>query len=352
VTSKALKVRLPPSQRRGSLLDFESFKKELRLRQTKVDRFISDFASIIETKSFREASLHLVGGGKRMRPALTLFACGATGGEEDQCIPIASAVEILNTYTLIHDDIIDKDETRRGVQTVHVKFDVPTAILAGDALHSMAILCVPHAKASKSNVDTLLDVTTLLDTASLKICEGQFKDMALQTRLVKADEEKYTKMVELKTAYLFQTAAEVGALIGSQDKTLSGIFREYGHAIGIGFQIQDDILGIVADEKTLQKPLGSDIREGKMSLPVIHFLNNADSSRKSRFEKVFGKEVSRDDVEMVKDLFSATGSLDYAESRAKFYARLARTKMNEMSLNDYYRDLLETFIAFSIRRDY
>jgi geranylgeranyl diphosphate synthase type I len=328
------------------------FKNELKSRQVKIDHFIYNLATVIEAEPFRMASMHLIKGGKRMRPALTLFTCGAAGGQEDSCIPIASAIEILNTYTLIHDDIIDKDETRRGVPTVHTKFGMPTAILAGDSLHSLAILGVSKMQATESNCITLFDISTLLETASLKISEGQFYDENLQEGLIEADEKNYLKMVELKTAYLFQTAAEVGALMACNDKAISAIYREYGRAIGIGFQIQDDILGITADENILGKPVGSDIREGKMSLPVIHFMKNADSTKKNQFAKFFGKSASQNDIKMTRELLVEVGSLDYAESKAKFYARLAHAKMDEMSLDSYYRDLLETFIAFSIRRDY
>lgn len=123
-------------------MDEAKFKNELKTRQMKVDKFIWNATQVIESEIFRSAATHLIEGGKRMRPALALFACGASGGHEDTCIPVASAIEILNTYTLIHDDIIDKDEKRRNVPTVHFKFGIPTALLAGDALHSISILTV------------------------------------------------------------------------------------------------------------------------------------------------------------------------------------------------------------------
>lgn len=333
-------------------MDEAKFKRELKTRQIKVDEFIWNVTQVIKFETFRSAATHLIEGGKRMRPALALFACGASGGHEDTCIPVASAIEILNTYTLIHDDIIDKDEKRRNVPTVHVKFGIPTALLAGDALHSIVILTLSSIKPSQLEYGTLLDIISLLEVTSLRISEGQFCDSSLQTGQITPNEENYIKMAEYKTAYLFQTAAEAGSLVGCGDKRISSIFREYGHAIGIGFQIQDDILGITADESVLGKPVGSDIREGKMSLPVIHFLDNASSSQRSKFMEIFGKNVSLKEIELVRDLFKVVGSLDYAKSRAKFYAGIARAQLGKLNLDSYYRDLLETFVVFSIEREY
>lgn len=233
----------------------------------------------------------------------------------------------------------------------HLKYGIPTALLVGDALHSLSILAI-SSKSSISDYETLLDVIALLEVASEKICEGQFYDVSLQTGQIEASEESYIKMVECKTACLIQTAAEAGALIGRRDNRIASIFREYGRTLGIGFQIRDDILSVTADEKILGKPVGSDIREGKMSLPVIHFLKNAGASHKEKFMKIFRKSTSSKDIEIVRGLFKHAGSLDYAKSRAQYYANKAYEQLNEMDLNDYYRDLLETFVTFSIEREY
>jgi geranylgeranyl diphosphate synthase, type I len=209
-------------------------------------------------------------GGKRIRPMLVLLCAEAAGGSAQSALPAAAAVELIHNFSLIHDDIEDNSQTRRGRQTVWMKWGIPQAINTGDALLTLA-----HLEALRLSADVppgiVLEVVDLLQQTCLALTQGQHLDMAFESQpLVGMD--AYLRMIAGKTGALFRACVECGALIAQADSNRRQAFRRFGEKIGLAFQIEDDILGIWGDPGVTGKSAASDLLEGKKSLPVLYGL--------------------------------------------------------------------------------
>jgi len=322
---------------------------ELEKRGALVRARIERYMKEIEPDGLRESCTLYMKGGKMLRPSLALITAGAVGADESLAVDFAAAIEILNVYTLIHDDIIDKDAMRRGGPTVHAKFDTATAILAGDMNHSLSVLIFLSASGLGDAMS--VRIVELLEKTSRNICEGQFYDYAMEKGKMPCTLDNYLKMAEHKTAWLYAAAAQGGSIIANADKEKASRFFEFGRLLGIGFQIWDDVLGLTADEKELKKPVGSDVREGKMSFPIIHFLDNCDKLQKEKLLSVFGKEIPRNMNEF-RQMFIDTGSIEYARKASERYAEGARLLIPKLTSNTYYAQLLSGLVDFSVQRAY
>ena len=217
----------------------------------------------------------LSGEGKRLRPILTFISANACGGNHRDAFPAAISVEILHNFTLIHDDIMDNDNTRQGKKTVHEKWDSGTAILAGDAMLSLAMINLQKCKKNNSRINKIF-VDGLL-----AVCEGQAIDKSFETKSTVSIEE-YIKMIDYKTGHLIGMSAEIGALSVSNNNIFCKSFRKYGRLLGRAFQIQDDLLELYSDAATMGKSLDSDFILRKKTYPMIRLeeehpieLNNA-----------------------------------------------------------------------------
>jgi geranylgeranyl diphosphate synthase type II len=202
-------------------------------------------------------------GGKKLRPLLTVLCGLVVGGQLRNLLPPAAAIELLHNFSLVHDDIMDNDETRRGNPTVHVKWDTGTAILAGDGLLGLAyrkLLQTPNMS------DTLL--VNLFTEAMLEICEGQALDKMFETQDA-VTEDRYLEMISKKTATLIKLACEMGAIVGEATPDEIHRMAQFGFNLGMGFQIQDDLLDILADETILGKKVGSDLAMNKKTIATI-----------------------------------------------------------------------------------
>ena len=198
--------------------------------------------------------------GKRLRPLLVILSGLSLGGKLESLLFPAVAIELLHNFTLVHDDIMDNDDVRRGKPTVHVKWDLGTAILAGDGLLGLAyrkILSTPDVNQSH--------IATLFTNALIDICEGQALDKSFETRK-NVSENQYLEMINKKTAVLIQLSCLLGAITASADKEIQIKFSNFGYNIGMGFQIQDDLLDIIADESKLGKKVGSDLAMNKKTI--------------------------------------------------------------------------------------
>ncbi|MDD1677221.1 MAG: polyprenyl synthetase family protein [Methanomicrobiales archaeon] len=214
-----------------------------------------------------KASSHLLlAGGKRLRPAVLLLSADAVKkGRSDELLPAALALELIHTFTLIHDDIMDSDRERRGVPTVHTLWGEPTAILAGDVLYAHAFEYLCHALADdRSRVKAV----TILARACAEICEGQQMDMSFEGRDDVTTGE-YLEMVQKKTGALYAASAGIGALLAGGTMVQTDALFQYGLRSGIAFQIQDDLIDIISDTEKSGKDRGSDIRRGKQTLITI-----------------------------------------------------------------------------------
>jgi geranylgeranyl diphosphate synthase type I len=212
---------------------------------------------------------HRGSGGKRVRAALCLLACEAAGGTAETAAPAAAAVELFHSFTLLHDDIADQDEVRRKRETVWRRWGVGKALTAGDALFALANLTM--ARLSDVPADIVCQATRELNQAALLVCEGQESDLSYEGRTDIRGED-YLAMIERKTSALFAAATAIGAQVAEAPQRVQECLRAFGRHVGLGYQIRDDVLGIWGDPEQMGKPVGSDLRRNKRSLPIVHAL--------------------------------------------------------------------------------
>ncbi len=282
-----------------------------------VVKAIEDNLGTIEPQELQDASMYLTkAGGKMLRPALTLIVADAAGGNKEDAINTAAAFELVHTFSLIHDDIMDDDDMRRGKPSVHKVWDEPTAILAGDTLFSKAFEMIILSKDNGANPANVADALATLADACVKICEGQSSDMGFEGNF-DVKEEEYSNMIFKKTGALIAAATKAGAIMGGADQEVVDAMYDYGRLIGQAFQIQDDYLDVVSDEESLGKPIGSDIAKGKMTLMVVKALAEAEGADKERLVEILKDTNStQDDVDEAIDLFNKYGSIEYAHNLA------------------------------------
>ena len=200
---------------------------------------------------------HALAGGKRIRPLMTMMTCSAVGGWERDALDAGVAFELLHTASLIHDDIMDGSDKRRGQKTVHALMGLPAAILAGDALIALAFSVLQRAEYVRK-----AQIAEAFNAAFIALCEGQSDDMAF-SRKDGVQDLAHRTMVEKKTARLLEAATRIGALIGTADARLSSAMADFGLNIGMAYQAHDDLLDVTGSEELLGKPVGMDARNGK-----------------------------------------------------------------------------------------
>ncbi len=280
-------------------------------------------------------------GGKRLRPLIAMLACDVVGGMPDEAVRYGAALEILHTFTLVHDDIMDDDDMRRGRPSVHRAFDEATAILAGDTLFAMSFEIVTSGNLP---ADVERRLAHNIAVMAREICEGQQLDMSFET-CDDVSEELFLTMIEKKTAKLFEHAALGGAVIGSDSTEMQDALRGYGRALGMAFQIWDDCLDVIGVD--IGKPVGSDIREGKKTLMFIHAREHADSD--GWLERYGDQGASREDIDGVIEVFHETGAMDAAMDMAKRYAGEA-ARCLDMLPESTARQRLAQLSSFAVSR--
>ena len=314
-------------------------------------------------------------GGKRLRPAFISLCAGATGGKEAEnaVTPAMVSVELFHTFTLVHDDIIDNDDTRRGGKSVHVlikdlfgggadaeEYGRDVAILAGDTLHALSLKMLLECSKSKIfSPETVIAVAELLDGWCInELLSGE----TLDTRLgvIKnecfdvGDFDTTLEVMRQKTGVLFSYSAKAGAMLGlnttnSEEKQVKAL-GEFANLSGIAFQLKDDILGIISDKKTLGKPIGSDIREGKKTIILQESYKNANAQERKIIESTVGNaDASEESIEEVKKIFELRGGLAKAEEIANKYIDESRKALSDVC-DSYYKDLLGLASQFMTAR--
>lgn len=213
----------------------------------------------------------LSGGGKRLRPLLTLMGCEAVGGSMECAMSAACGLEMYHNYTLLHDDVMDCSDVRRGRPTVHKKWDVNTAILSGDTMLTLAVELMMDVDDS-----ILRSVLERFNRMAVEVFEGQRLDMDFEERDV-VDVDSYLRMITLKTGALLGASAAIGAKIGGGTDKAVDMLDEYGRCLGIAFQIQDDYLDVFGDPATFGKPIGGDILNGKKTYLLCEGLQRGDA---------------------------------------------------------------------------
>lgn len=272
------------------------------------------------------AAMHLIRhGGKRLRPRMAEASAQVFGGNARQAAAAAAAVEMIHNFTLIHDDIMDNDEKRHGVPTVHVKYGRPLAILAGDVLFSKAF----EQMASAGTPARAAESVRRLARACVEVCEGQAQDMAMASSARIPSAAQYLQMVGKKTAALFEVSCALGAIAGGARAPGVADLAAFGRNMGVAFQIIDDLIGVLGDPAKTGKPVGNDLREGKKSLPVIDALRVADGRRKKAILRcVSGQRPARaqvsDAVRAIRDL----GVEERMRAKATRHAAKARARLS------------------------
>lgn len=324
----------------------EHFLAELAARRQLVDDFLMQprYRDWFGPEHLRRAVYSYVErAGKRLRPAVLLFACGAAGGEEDDVLPAAAAIEMFHTWTLVHDDLIDNDHLRRGQATVHHEaaawardeflYDDAAAreygrdicVLAGDIQQAWSVCMFLECAANpRIGAAVVLKLVSMLESQVVnELIQGETLDLQFSRRPFSTlSEDAIVSMLRLKTGVLYGFAALAGACLGSgrmPGETKAGAhLAEFASKCGIAFQLQDDILGIIGDETSLGKPVGSDLREGKRTTIVFHALANATDAQSRFLLHVLGnRDAASTDIDEAKQLLIQLGGIEHTRALAR-----------------------------------
>jgi len=306
-----------------------------------VEPVLAGYSRIGDSKT-QEMILHPIkAGGKRIRPCLTLLACEAVGGDLSKIMPAAASVELLHTFTLVHDDIMDHDLERRGKPTVHAIWGDEMGIIVGDTLYSSAFKALVDVRKNGVPAERVLDAVDVLVEANGELQEGQIMDMLFEGR-ESVSEAEYMTMIQKKTGALIEAAVKIGCIVGGGSAKQLGAFSVYGRNCGVAFQIKDDVLDLVADQRVLGKPVGSDIRSGKKTLIIVHALAKAGKDDRRLILSVLGRGDATDaEVGEVIEKLGKTGSIDYAERKVRELTAAAKKALDALPDSEAKSSLLE-----------
>lgn len=295
--------------------------------KVQVDEILSVLIDRKEPSTLYEPLKYILnGGGKRIRPMMVIFCCEAVGGNFKDALNASVAMELLHNFTLVHDDIMDNAETRRGKKTIHKKWNENVAILSGDHLIGLAYKYLLKTKSNKLN-----SIMKIFTEGITEVCEGQSYDKEFEeSKDVTLDE--YIMMIEKKTAKMLETSAVIGALIGEGNDEQINNIKNYAHNIGLAFQIQDDLLDIIANEKDLGKKIGGDIVEGKKTYLLLKALEvtKQKNDRDKLLSIINKKEADSDFIEEIKKIYMNNGVIDDAQKEIEKYTKLAETYLEKL----------------------
>lgn len=286
-------------------------------------------------------------GGKRLRPVLVLMACDAVGGDINRALTPAIGLEMFHNFTLLHDDVMDKADIRRGKPTVHVKWDDNTAILSGDAMLTMATQLIAQAPA-----DVMPQVMDLYNRTAMEIYEGQQYDVDFEKRSdVTVDE--YIEMIRLKTSVLLGCACKMGALIGGADEATAQLFYKVGENLGLAFQLQDDMLDVWGDEATFGKAIGGDIMNNKKTFLLINAMQRATGDHKVELSLWLSTPNASRAVKVpaVTAIYDALNLRGLSLDAINRYNDEALEALSKIAISDEARSEFANFITRLVKRD-
>lgn len=255
----------------------------------------------------------IAAGGKRLRPALLLLCCGALGYQGIQRFTMAAVVEFIHTATLLHDDVVDESDMRRGNATANAKFGNPASVLVGDFLYSRAFQMMVDSQSMRI-MQVLADATNI-------IAEGEVMQL-MNMHNAALDENGYLQVIRSKTAKLFEASARVGAILANADEAMETACADYGQALGTAFQVIDDVLDYAGDTSVMGKNLGDDLREGKTTLPLIAAMQRGTTQERETIQQA----IETGGVAMLGEIIqivNRTGALDVARHAAQQEAKRA-----------------------------
>ena len=286
-------------------------------------------------------------GGKRIRPVLVLMACEAVGGDIEKAIMPAVGLEMYHNFTLLHDDVMDKADIRRGKPTVHVKWDDNTAILSGDAMLTMATQLIARADAA-----VMPQVMELFNRTAMEIYEGQQYDMDFESR-GDVTVEEYIAMIRLKTSVLLGCACKMGALIGGADEATAQRFYEIGENLGLAFQLQDDMLDVWGDEATFGKAIGGDIMNNKKTFLLINACQRATDDNRIELALWLNTENASRAVKVpaVTAIYERLGLKELSEAEIAKYNDKAMAAVFETAVDEPAKKAFIDLISRLVKRD-
>ncbi|MBN2029396.1 polyprenyl synthetase family protein [bacterium] len=304
--------------------------RQIELLRRRIDKELYLQFQAREPRMLYEPMVYLFeAGGKRIRPLLLILACQSVGGNLEECIHAALAIEILHTFTLVHDDIMDHDDVRRGRPTVHKKWDESTAILVGDGLVTIA-----YQVLLKTEHPHLKRIIQIFTDGLLVLCVGQALDKMFELQDT-ISMDAYEDMIEKKTTKLIEVACEIGAILGNGSEKEQLALKRYAHCLGKAFQIQDDLMDIFSEEKVSGKPMGSDLIEKKKTYPTIHFLNHSATSVKREFQTLWRKkDFGKKEILCIRELFIQESTYESTQQVIKELIAQALEHLSELKQGD------------------
>ncbi|MDT0606027.1 polyprenyl synthetase family protein [Croceitalea rosinachiae] len=315
------------------------------------NEFISHLENSIvkkEPNTLYEPIAYLLGlGGKRLRPVLTLLTTNLFEANYKEALNAALAVEVFHNFSLIHDDIMDDAPLRRGMITVHEKWNVNTGILSGDA---MLILSYQFLEGYEPKV--FKDLSKLFNKTAIEVCEGQQYDVDFETR----DDvtlPEYLKMIEFKTSVLVAAAMKMGAIIAKTTLENQDLIYEFGRNLGIAFQLQDDYLDAFGDPKTFGKQVGGDIIENKKTFLYLQSLKKGSEEQQKQLLDLFSIQPKNplSKIEAIKAIFIQSGAAEATKAEIKKYTDKAFNALNKITVSKEHKEVLVTFGKKLMNRD-
>lgn len=287
--------------------------------KSKIDKILQKLLVNKEPNSLYDPCQYILdSGGKRLRPFLVLVSAKAAGGSFKDAYNAALAVEIFHNFTLVHDDIMDNADKRRGRQTLHIRNDLSTAILAGDNLLGVAYNCL-----LKDVKNGKVSVVSKFTKALIEVCEGQSYDKDFEIRK-NVSLTEYKIMIQKKTAALLELCCSIGADLGNADSSIIKNLESYGRNLGMAFQIQDDLLDILADEKDFGKQIGKDLMEGKKTFLFIKAYEKATGKDKKLLDNlILNKGIAAENVKEFEKLYKKLGVIEETEKEVITYTEKA-----------------------------
>lgn len=283
---------------------------------------------------------YIVGaGGKRMRPAILLMVARAMGYQGDHHHILAGVVEFIHTATLLHDDVVDESDLRRGRSTANAVYGNAASVLVGDYLYSRSFEMMVETGS--------MPVMAVLSSATTVIAEGEVLQL-LNVHDPDVSMERYLQVVRYKTAKLFEAAAQVGAIIAGVSSEVEQAAAAYGRHVGTAFQLIDDVLDYSGEAEALGKNVGDDLREGKPTMPLIHVMETGTPAQRQLIQDAI--RTGEADFEAVAQAIKTTGALEYTRNAAVAEATLARQALSVFPDSTYQKSLLE-FCSFAVERD-
>ena len=322
-----------------------NLKEKLVMKAKPINKALEEYLKIREPEKLYKASAHIpLAGGKRLRPIMAMITCDMVGGDSVKAISFAAALETIHNFTLVHDDVMDDDDLRHGVDACHTVYGLSTAILAGDTLFAYAFEMITDC-----DIDDYVKADLVKNVAYVvrKIAEGQQMDINFEEEET-VDAKEYLEMIRLKTSILFGAAAYGGAKIGGTSEEEARELEMMATNVGLGFQIWDDYLDATATEEILGKPSGSDIRQGKRTLLVIEALNRANASDRGRLIEILDSKNTDEEVAEAVEIMDRCGALEECHKQANGYLEGARKTLSnypESEARQLFEELLEYMVT-------